>query len=255
MGAILPPKPGLPDAALPDYMLNHMPGVWRGRQVSRDIPVLSSGYEKLDRHLPGKGWPLGALTELLTETSGSGEFSLLLPALAAMTSKRRWVVLLDPPWVPYPPAMRGHGVALEHVMLIRTRTVEESLWACEQALRGVRGGAVLAWQNDPGFARLRRLQLAARAGHKSAFLFRPMAATQQASPAALRLQLSGHDTDICISILKCRGKRSSEVIKIRRTQHTPGFAALTEAMPDKRSLLSLPVNVPAEELHLDSRTH
>ena len=71
-------------------------------------------------------------------------------------------------------------------MLIRTRTAEESLWACEQALRGVRGGAVLAWQEDPGFARLRRLQLAARAGHKAAFLFRPMLAARQASPAALR---------------------------------------------------------------------
>ncbi len=204
----------LPDRALPDYL----PDVWRGRQISRDIPVLPSGHPKLDRHLPGKGWPLGALTELLTEASGSGEFSLLLPALAAISSKRRWVILIDPPWVPYPPAMYGHGVALDRVMLIRTRTAEESLWACEQALRGVRGGAVLAWQEDPGFARLRRLQLAAKAGHKSAFLFRPMTASGQASPAALRLQIRAQDTDISVSILKCRGKRHHQPIKIRRTQ-------------------------------------
>jgi protein ImuA len=250
MGTTLPSR-SLPDAALPDYM----PDVWRGRQVNRDIPTLSSGHEKLDRHLPGDGWPLGALTELLTETSGNGEFSLLLPALAAITSKRRWVVLLDPPWVPYAPAMCGHGVALEHVMLIRTQTAEESLWACEQALRGVRGGAVLAWLDDPGFARLRRLQLAARAGHKLAFLFRPMSVTSQASPAALRLQVKGHNTDISISILKCRGKRSGEHIKIRRPQQTPGLAALAEAMPDKRSLLPLPAIAPAEELRLDNQTH
>ena len=70
-----------------------MPDVWRGHQVSRDIPVLASGHTRLDRHLPGGGWPLGALTELLTETAGSGEFSLLLPTLAIMTSKRRFCLV------------------------------------------------------------------------------------------------------------------------------------------------------------------
>ena len=142
--------PALANPVLADYG----PDIWRGRQLRRNIPALSSGHAKLDRHLPGHGWPLGALTELLLETPGAGELSLLLPCLAAITAKRRWVMLLDPPWVPYPPAMHGHGVALDRVMLIRTRTAGESLWACEQALRGVRGGAVLAWQEDPGFARL-----------------------------------------------------------------------------------------------------
>ncbi len=248
-------QPVAPDALLPDYM----PDVWRGCQVHRDIPALSSGYAKLDRHLPGKGWPLGALTELLTETSGNGEFSLLLPALAAMTSKRRWVMLLDPPWVPYPPAMLGHGVALERVMLIRTRNVEESLWACEQALRGVRGGAVLAWLEDPGFARLRRLQLAAKAGHKAAFLFRPMVAAQQASPAALRLQVRTQHknairADISISILKCRGRRTSQAIKIRRTQQLPGFAPLSEAIQGSSPSVAVSVTAPSEELRHHSRS-
>ena len=210
--------PALANPVLADYG----PDIWRGRQLRRNIPALSSGHAKLDRHLPGHGWPLGALTELLLETPGAGELSLLLPCLAAITAKRRWVMLLDPPWVPYPPAMHGHGVALDRVMLIRTRTAGESLWACEQALRGVRGGAVLAWQEDPGFARLRRLQLAAKTGRKAAFLFRPMAAASQASPAALRLQVQAHEADTSISILKCRGKRTSEKIRIRRPQQLPG---------------------------------
>jgi cell division inhibitor SulA len=229
--------------------------VWRGCRVRRGIPTLSSGHAQLDYHLPGRGWPLGVLTELLSETPGAGEFSLLLPSLATITAKGRWVMLLDPPWVPYAPAMRGHGVALERVMLIRTRSAVDSLWACEQALRGVRGGAVLAWHEDPGFARLRRLQLAAKAGHKAAFLFRPMAAARQASPAALRLQVRAYETGISISILKCRGKHTREAIRIRHSRQLPGFTALPGHVPAGSP--SMPVSVPAprEEPCADSRTH
>ena len=209
--------------ALPDPVsARYGPDVWHGHQARRQIPTLSSGHEKLDRHLPGAGWPLGALTELLTATTGSGEFSLLLPALAAIGAQRSWVMLVDPPWVPYPPAMQGHGLALDRVMLIRTRTQKESLWACEQALRGVRGGAILAWQDDPGFARLRRLQLAAKAGHKAAFLFRPIRASKQASPAALRLQLKASESGTGVSILKCRGHRHREDILIRHPWNWSG---------------------------------
>ena len=243
-------------AVLPDPALaNYGPDVWHGHQARRDIPVQSSGHEKLDRHLPGQGWPLGALTELLTETAGSGEFSLLLPTLAAITSERRWVMLLDPPWLPYPPAMHGHGVALDRVMLIRTRSRKESLWACEQALRGVRGGAVLAWQDDPGFAHLRRLQLAAKAGHKAAFLFRSVAAARQASPAALRLLVQAHENGMHISILKCRGRRRNEPIKLRRVQQLPGFAALTRTPGPDDSPSRTPAKLPAEDVRPGRHTH
>jgi hypothetical protein len=236
-------------------VLPAMPDVWRGDQINRNVPVLPSGHARLDQHLPGGGWPLGALTELLAASSGSGEFSLLLPALATTTSKRSWVMLIDPPWVPYPPAMHGHGVALDRVMLIRTRNTEESLWASEQALSGVRGGAVLCWLEDPGFARLRRLQLAARTGHKAAFLFRPMACAQQASPAALRLQVGAHETDINISILKCRGKHTSEVIHVRRSPQLPGFAGLAKAVPGNDCPSPVPLPRQPEEPRNESHTH
>ena len=241
-------------AALP-ASLAHISGLWRGRPASRDIPAISTGHAKLDHQLPGRGWPLGALTELLTETPGSGEFSLLLPSLSGISSKGQWVVLVDPPWVPYPPAMHGHGVALERLMLIRTNTVRESLWACEQALRGVRGGAVLAWQENPGFARLRRLQLAARAGHKASFIFRPMAAAGQSSPAALRLKLDADAAGTRITVLKCRGRRPPESLLVRRSQYLPGFAALPEPAPAGSS--PMPISVPAmpEEPCMSNLTH
>ncbi len=198
------------------------PGVWHGRSLRRSLATLPTGHAMLDRHLPGHGWPLGALSELLTDTPGSGEFSLLLPSLASLSEQGQWIVLVDPPWVPYPPAMRGHGLALERVMLIRTGNRQESLWATEQVLRDIHGGAVLAWHEDPGFARLRRLQLAARSGHKAAFLFRPRQAAHQASPAALRLQLEADIVGTRITVLKCQGQRPDGSLLVRRSHHLPG---------------------------------
>lgn len=217
-------RPALPAA------LSHHPLLWRGRRHDHGIPATPTGYPKLDRYLPGGGWPVGALTELLAATPGTGEFTLLLPALAKVTSCGQWAVLIDPPWTPYPPAMRGHDIDLEHMLVIHTSNEQESLWACEQALRGVRGGAVLAWPGNrgrnPGFTGLRRLQLAARAGHKAAFMFRPLSVAGDASPAALRLHLHADEHGLHVRVLKCQGARPGEALRIRRP-HQP--AALTDA--------------------------
>jgi len=202
------------------------PGVWRGRSLRRNAPALPSGHAGLDRHLPGGGWPLGALTELLAETPGSGELGLLLPVLACLTRQGQWVILVDPPWIPYPPAMRGHGVALERVMVIRGNGPGEALWACEQALRGIGGGAVLAWPDNPGFARLRRLQLAACHGQKAAFLLRPLQAGRSPSPAALRLQLAADTAGTRITMLKGQGCRPGHTLLVRHSAQTPGAAML-----------------------------
>jgi hypothetical protein len=208
-----------------------LPDLWQGRRLKRDVPVMATGHPALDRQLPSGGWPLGALTELLSDAPGSGELSLLLPALAEATSKSQWVVLVDPPWVPYPPALYGHGVVLEQVLLVRTRNATEALWACEQALRGVLGGAVLAWPVNPQFSRLRRLQLAAHTGRKAAFLFRPSAAASQASPAALRLHLAADAHGSRVTVLKCRGRRPEAPVWIRRSPCLPGMATPPQDQP------------------------
>jgi hypothetical protein len=212
--------------------------VWRACRLNHDVPTLATGHAKLDSQLPGHGWPLGAISELLFESPGAGELSLLLPALATVSSRGQWVILIDPPWIPYPPAMRGHGVALERVMLVRTRSADDSLWACEQALRGVRGGAVLAWPADPGFTRLRRLQLAARAGRKLAFVFRAAETAKQASPAALRLEVTADASGSRVRVLKCRGRRPTGPLSIRQAPQVPGMCTLS-AGADARAAVQL----------------
>lgn len=191
-------------------LLSSTPQLWRGRQASRGQRALPTGHAKLDARLPGKGWPLGAMTELISRKPGLGELRLLFPALTDTGEQGQWVILVDPPWIPYPASLQGHGLLLERLLLVRTRGGKESLWACEQALRSGRGGAVLAWPEQIGFARLRRLQIAAENNAKLAFLFRPGSALRESSPAALRLQLEpGDHHGTRISILKCRGSQPS----------------------------------------------
>ena len=198
--------------------LTSHPLLWRGKQVSHHIAALSTGHGALDAVLPGGGWPLGAVTELVNATAGCGELSLLLPALARLSRENHWISMIDPPWIPYPPALHGHGLALEKLLLIRTQNRGESLWACEQVVRGLPRGAVLAWPDGLSFGEVRRLQLAAERTRKTVFLFHERKAANTSSPAALRLQLTAADGDLQIRVLKCRGQRPASGIRIRRPQ-------------------------------------
>jgi cell division inhibitor SulA/protein ImuA len=198
-----------------DGLLDSTPHLWKGRQASRGQCTLPTGHAKLDAWLPGKGWPLGALTELISRKPGLGELRLLFPALADSGERGQWLILVDPPWIPYPACLQGHGLLLERLLLVRTGGGKASLWACEQALRNGRGGTVLAWPEQISFTQLRRLQLAAESHGKLAFLFRPENALHKPSPAALRLQLeSGDNYGTRINIHKCRGSRPAEAVWI-----------------------------------------
>jgi cell division inhibitor SulA/protein ImuA len=202
-------------------LLDATPQLWRGRRFSQGQSALPTGQARLDARLPGGGWPLGAVSEIIAAHPGLGEFSLLFPALAELGGRGQWVVLVDPPWIPYPGSLRAQGLHLERLLLVRTRNEQDSMWACEQALGSSngsgRGGAVLAWPQRVGFARLRRLQLAAEANAKLAFLFRPESALREASPAALRLHMAADGPqDAALRVLKCRGSRPPEPTWIPR---------------------------------------
>jgi hypothetical protein len=200
-----------------DELLDSTPQLWKGRRFSQGQSVLPTGHARLDARLPGGGWPLGAVTELVCGNPGLGELSLLFPALAALGEQGQWIILVDPPWIPYPASLHAHGLRLEQLLLARTRNESDSLWACEQALSCSRGGAVLAWPRRVTFPRLRRLQLAAEAHAKLAWLFRPESALGEASPAALRLQLEAADhRGTRVRVVKCRGKRPTDPAWIPR---------------------------------------
>ena len=192
--------------------------VWRGKQGLHHIQTLATGHTGLDAALPGNGWPTGAVTELINATAGCGELSLVLPVLAQLSQKKHWIIVVDPPWIPYPPALHGHGLVLDKLLLVRTQSPGESLWACEQVLRGIPGGAVLVWPDTLSFSELRRLQLAAKHSRKIAFIFRHIEAATASSPAALRLLLTPDDDSLQVRVIKCRGQRPVSAVRIPTLQ-------------------------------------
>lgn len=195
--------PAPPPPASLDAVLNH-PAIWRGGECARVAPAVATGYAELDARLPGSGWPAGAITEIYAERTGVGEVELTMPAAAQLTQAGRWVTLVAPLHVPYAPALATHGVRLERLLLVQTRSTEDNLWASEQALRASSSGAVLLWQDHIHERALRRLQLAAESTSTSLFLFRSTRVAP-ATPAALRLHVSRADGRTIVRILKRRG--------------------------------------------------
>ena len=202
------------DSSSLDTLLEN-PRVWRGHSQAHAPTGLSSGYEALDRHLPGGGWPQNSLTEILVEHYGIGELRLLMPALAALStedhsadgSEPGWIAWVSPPFQPYPPALQQWGIDLSRVLIVRPRDDSEMLWSAEQALSSGTCAAVLLWSDKLDDQAGRRLQLAAEKGNSWAIAFRPPAARRQPSAAALRIELLASGEGTRVSILKSRGGR------------------------------------------------
>jgi hypothetical protein len=201
------------DAALAD-VLRH-PAIWRrGAMPALGGDALSTGLAALDALLPGGGWPRGALTEILIDEDGIGECSLLLPALATLTAARRRVVFVAPPYIPYAPALAAAGVDLAQLVHIDAAALDTH-WTAEQCLRAGCCGAVLNWLPRTDYRQLRRLQLAAETGGAIGFVFRPIAAARETSPAALRLKVVADAQGPRIEILKCRGRfESTQAVRL-----------------------------------------
>ena len=164
-----------------------------------------SGFPELDASLPGGGWPVGAIAELMSDAIGIGGLSLLVPVLSRLARAGRYIAWIAPPYLPYAPALAQRGLPLQRVLLIQTRSLQQSLWATEQALRCPAVGAVLGWPASIVDKNVRRLQLAAEAGGSLGILYRPPEAARESSPAALRLRLHAAPDGLVIEIQKSRG--------------------------------------------------
>jgi protein ImuA len=180
-------------------------GVWHADELGlADAQVVATGHAALDAELPGGGWPVGAMTELLQSTPEAHVWRLLLPALAqAVEARGGPVVLIGAPCEPCGPSLAAQGLPVEALMWVKSDASAARLWACEQALRCADVAAVLAWLPQARVGELRRLQLAAAQHDVLLFVCRPESAAQGASPARLRLQVERCETEL--RILKRRG--------------------------------------------------
>ncbi|MDD0991977.1 translesion DNA synthesis-associated protein ImuA [Pseudomonas sp. TNT2022 ID681] len=176
--------------------------VWKGRPLAQPQGLQPTGHAALDAALPGGGWPPSALSEILLAADGCGELQLLWPSLARLTGNGERVVLVAPPYIPYPPAWQAAGIDLRQLAWIDA-AADEALWAVEQCLRSGSCGAVLCWPKKADDRSLRRLQVAAETGQTLAFACRPQQAALNPSPAALRIAVDARPAQW--RVLKCRG--------------------------------------------------
>lgn len=179
--------------------------LWRGDSAA-PLRAQATGHATLDAVLPGGGWPLGALSEILFAAPGVGEVSLALPLLARLTRGQKSIALVAPPLLPYAPALANAGVDLQRVLVVEPRDAVDALWAVEQLLHA-QAGAVLLWQSRIDSTALRRLQLAAETGGGIGLLYRPLSAADESSVAGLRLRVAREDGTPTVEVLKCRGAR------------------------------------------------
>ncbi len=181
--------------------------LWRARDLpghAREAQStgLPTGFDWLDRLLPGQGWPRAALSEILCDSAGIGELGLVAPGLARLSREQaRWIAWINPPFMPHAPALAAAGIEVGKVLLIRTGEADSSgqdaLWALEQALESGACSAVLAWPDEHRLRTpdLRRIHLRAQHGGTWAVLFRPGLASRNPSAAELRLRIRAADIE------------------------------------------------------------
>ncbi|WP_074774567.1 translesion DNA synthesis-associated protein ImuA [Paraburkholderia fungorum] len=189
------------------------PALWRGAQLARCTGrTVDTGYEALSAELPGGGWPLGALMELLVQQPGVGEIRLLQPVLAAVS--KRPVALIQPPHVSNGLAFSYLGLPAAKLVRIRAPRTADALWSAERILRTGSCGALLFWQPHIRTDALGRLHLAAQATETLLVLVRPLASAADASPAALRLGLRPAEGGLIVDVLKRRRPIRNETLSI-----------------------------------------
>lgn len=183
-----------------EKLLRDQPLLWRGRELQGGAARFATGHAALDAALPGGGWPGGAVVEIVARHWGSGGLRLLLPALAAASSRQQ-VVWVAPPYIPYPPALAAANVVMARVLTVAAHG-PDILWAGEKLLASPACGMVLLWPPSPRAQDIRRLQLAAQAGGGTGFIF---CERDRVSPAALRLALEPRGDGLRVHIRKARG--------------------------------------------------
>lgn len=190
--------------ALPEDLVE---SVWRADQLgqgrNRAVPT---GFADLDAQIPEHGWPCGCLIEILQPQPSLLEWRLIGPSLRRLVMGGRSVVVIAPPKRPHLPGLRHLGVEEAQLIWIRAEAPSERLWCTEQLVRSNSAAAVLTWLPQARPEQLRRLQVLAQHCEGPVFVFRPVQARHDPSPAPLRLLArSLVDWQLDVQILKRRG--------------------------------------------------
>ncbi|HWI83390.1 translesion DNA synthesis-associated protein ImuA [Ramlibacter sp.] len=231
-----------------------LPHVWRVGDLARETATVAAGHPALDEALPGGGWPVGCLVEVLQRRPQQHVWQLLRPALATVLARSSGpVVLVGPPLQPFGPSLQGQGLPAQRLLCVHADGAGARLWAAEQALRCAQVAAVLAWLPVARQEELRRLHLAAQQQQRLLFVLRTWKARHESSPAPVRLLLDGVDR-MEVQVLKRRGPPLVHPLQLPAVSGR--LAALLEARKARRPAAGpqpSPAGVP-ERSHVLDRT-
>ena len=215
------------------------PALWRGTQLASQAQrCLDSGHPALNRELPGGGWPLGTLIDLMPSLPGIGEIHLLQPALRQLDG--RPIALLAPPQPPHIACWTDWQLAPQQLLWLQPQRLNDTLWAADQILRHDTCGALLCWAHPVTHEALRRLHLSAQAGNTLFFLLRPAQASQHPSPAPLRLSLAPAEQGLDVTLLKRRGPTCPSPIRLHTHTAPPVLTPLPAHEPLDRPASAQP---------------
>jgi hypothetical protein len=231
-------------------LLSH-PQLWRAGKTDRIGPAVQripSGYPRLDKMLVG-GWPRDGLVELLADQVGIGETRLIAPALATLSQEeQRWLAWINPPHLPYAPALSSLGIAIDKVLLVHPACHEDALWSMEQALKSGTCSTVLGWFDNSRLTTkdLRRLQLAARQGGTLTILFRSLNAARHSTLAELRIVLTLPESPPRSAL----AENGHDLLQLEITKRRGGWPVAPFLLQLQRS----PTSLTAKELreHIES---
>lgn len=224
--------------------------VWRGCDVggaaARTVPT---GFGALDDQLPGGGWPTHSLTELLMPQAMLCEWRLLGPGLPALMQSGGRIYLIAPPKQPHAPGLAQLGVSADQLIWVRTNTATDGLWVTEQIVKSDPAGAVLSWLPQARPEQIRRLQIHAQSCDAPVFLFRPVAALHDASPAPLRVCVTLADGwHLEVRIPKRRGASLDQPLYLAAMP-----ANLEGVVPPRLRILPAPAAAPLHKESSDAR--
>jgi Uncharacterized conserved protein len=236
--------PMLPMSAAPERI---HPALWRGSQlIPRAGRCAPAGHPELAAELPGGGWPLGALVELMLPHPGIGEIHLFRPALAGLAGTAP-VALLHTPYPPQVACWSAWRLDPARLLWVQPERAADVLWAAEQILKSASCAALFCW--SPRAVRddaLRRLHLAAQSGDTLFVMLRPAGAAVQPSPAPLRLALEPDAAGLRVTVLKRRGPLCAHPLRLSLDAARAGVAGSAISAPDHHATVDRPAPAQTE---------
>ncbi len=243
--------------------LHDIDDVWTASELATSPgKVVPTGSVELDAQLPGGGWPVGMLVEILQIPGTQCEWRLLLHGLAQTEGA---LMLVGAAHAPFAASLAAQGLNPQRLLCINTDMPAHRMWAAEQALRCKDVAAVLTWLPLARAEQLRRLQMAAAEHAKLLFVMRPASAQNESSPAALRLLTTNppEGDALKVDILKRRGPPLVQPLTLpaRPALLTELLASWDPAQGSYEAWVERPYAVPAprprppEEQQADTTIH